>query len=83
MCTLTTVTDVCNLQLAANSKRPKKKVGGINSEIINVDTGLADRCGSGILILINDDGTVQALWLTSLDFDHDDDVYRYFGQRGQ
>ena len=42
---------------AANSKRAKSRA--ISSEIIKVDTGLADRCESGILI--NDDGIVQAL----------------------
>ena len=57
MYTLTGVTDVCNLQLAANSKRPK--IRAINSETLKVDTGLPDRWGSGILI--NDDGIVQAL----------------------
>lgn len=75
MCTLTTVTDVCNLQLVANSERPKLRA--INSETVKVDTGLADDCGSGILI--NDDGVVQALWLTSLHFYDGRDVYRYYG----
>lgn len=75
MYTLTAVTDVCNLQLEANSERPK--VRAINSETIKVDTGLADDCGSGVLM--NDDGVVQALWLTSLHYNGDRDIYRYYG----
>jgi pro-apoptotic serine protease NMA111 len=75
MYTLTGVTDVCNLQLAANCKRPK--IRAINSETLKVDMRLPDRWGSGILI--NDDGIVQALWLTCFDFDDDGDVYLYYG----
>lgn len=75
MCTMTTVTDVCNLQLMANADRPK--IRAINSETVKVDTGLADDCGSGILI--NDEGIVQAFWLTSLHFNNDHDVYQYYG----
>ena len=75
MYALTAVTDVCNLRLTANSERPK--IRAINSESVKVDTGLADDCGSGVLI--SDDGIVQALWLTSLHYNDDHDVYRYYG----
>ncbi|KAH6721885.1 nuclear serine protease-like protein HtrA2/Nma111 [Leptodontidium sp. MPI-SDFR-AT-0119] len=76
VCTQTTVTDIYNLQLAGNAERPK--IRAMNSEAIKVDTGLADECGSGIMI--GDDGVVQALWLTSLYVnDEDDDMYRYYG----
>ncbi|PMD37767.1 trypsin-like serine protease [Hyaloscypha variabilis F] len=75
MYTRTAVTDVCNLQLEANPERPKLRA--INSETLRVDTGLADDCGSGILM--DDDGIVQALWLTSLHYAGYSDVYRYYG----
>ncbi|KAK0100759.1 hypothetical protein ONS95_007209 [Cadophora gregata] len=76
VCTQTTVTDVYNLQLAGNLDRPKLRA--MNSEAVKVNTGLADECGSGLMI--DDDGVVQAFWLTTLYVnDDDEDMYRYYG----
>ncbi|CZT44030.1 related to C.jejuni serine protease [Rhynchosporium secalis] len=76
VCTKTTVTDIYNLQLNGHSEYPK--IRAMNSEAIKVDTGLADECGSGIMI--GDDGVVRALWLTSLHVnEEEEDMYRYYG----
>ncbi|KUJ16692.1 trypsin-like serine protease [Mollisia scopiformis] len=75
ICTRTTVTEVCNLQLEPNSDYPK--IRAMNSDTVKVDTRLANDCGSGFLI--NDEGIVQALWLTSLYYNGDSNAFHYYG----
>lgn len=58
----TTVTDITAVAIPANSGAPRYRA--VNVDAITVDTSLSGQCGSGVLV--GDDGTVQALWLTYL-----------------
>jgi pro-apoptotic serine protease NMA111 len=58
----TTVTDITTVAIPANSAAPRYRA--INVDAITVDTSLSGQCGSGVLV--NEDGTVEALWLTYL-----------------
>ena len=61
----TTVTDITAVAIPAGASPPRYRA--INVDAITVDTNLASQCGSGVLV--SQDGTVEALWLT------------YFGER--
>jgi len=58
----TSVTDITTVAIPASTSTPRYRA--INVDAITVDTNLASQCGSGVLV--NEDGTVQALWLTYL-----------------
>ena len=58
----TTVTDITTVAVPANSSAPRYRA--INVDAITVDTSLSGQCGSGVLV--SEDGTVQAFWLTYL-----------------
>lgn len=58
----TTVTDITTVAIPASAATPRYRA--TNLDAITVDTGLASQCGSGVLIA--EDGTVHALWLTYL-----------------
>lgn len=58
----TTVTDITAVAIPANAGAPRYRA--INLDAITVDTGLSAQCGSGVLVA--EDGTVEALWLTYL-----------------
>jgi len=58
----TVVTDVTTVGIPASASTPRYRA--INLDAITVDTSLAQHCGSGVLV--SEDGTVQALWLTYL-----------------
>jgi S1-C subfamily serine protease len=58
----TTVTDITAVAIPANAGAPRYRA--INLDAITVDTSLSSQCGSGVLVA--EDGTVQALWLTYL-----------------
>lgn len=58
----TTVTDITTVGIPANSSAPRYRA--INLDAITVDTNLSGQCGSGVLV--SEDGTVQALWLSYL-----------------
>ena len=58
----TTITDITAVAIPANSGAPRYRA--VNVDAITVDTSLSGQCGSGVLV--SDDGTVQALWLTYL-----------------
>jgi len=58
----TVVTDITTVAIPASASTPRYRA--INLDAVTVDTGLATQCGSGVLIA--EDGTVQALWLTYL-----------------
>lgn len=58
----TTITDITAVAIPANSGAPRYRA--VNVDAITVDTSLSGQCGSGVLV--GDDGTVQALWLTYL-----------------
>lgn len=58
----TTVTDITAVAIPANSGAPRYRA--VNVDAITVDTSLSGQCGSGVLL--GEDGTVQALWLTYL-----------------
>lgn len=58
----TTVTEVTAVSIPANSGAPRYRA--LNVDAITVDTSLSGHCGSGVLV--DQDGTVQALWLTYL-----------------
>ncbi|KAI9811051.1 MAG: hypothetical protein M1827_005633 [Pycnora praestabilis] len=58
----TTVTDITAVAIPANGQAPRYRA--INVDAITVDTGLSGQCGSGVLV--GEDGTVQALWLSYL-----------------
>ncbi|KAL7266565.1 hypothetical protein RUND412_010886 [Rhizina undulata] len=60
--TKTTVTDITTVAVPANAAAPRYRA--INVDAITVDTSLSGQCGSGVLA--DEDGTVQALWLTYL-----------------
>lgn len=58
----TTVTDITAVAIPANASAPRYRA--INLDAITVDTNLSGHCGSGVLVA--EDGTVQALWLSYL-----------------
>lgn len=58
----TVVTDVTTVAIPASAATPRYRA--INLDAITIDTSLASQCGSGVLV--SEDGTVQALWLTYL-----------------
>ncbi|OTA96114.1 hypothetical protein M434DRAFT_68149 [Hypoxylon sp. CO27-5] len=58
----TTVTEMTTVAIPANSGAPRYRA--TNVDAITVDTNLSGQCGSGVLV--DKDGTVQALWLTYL-----------------
>jgi pro-apoptotic serine protease NMA111 len=58
----TVVTDITTVAIPASAATPRYRA--INLDAVTVDTGLASQCGSGVLIA--EDGSVQALWLTYL-----------------
>ncbi|KAK0701649.1 trypsin-like cysteine/serine peptidase domain-containing protein [Lasiosphaeria miniovina] len=58
----TTVTEIFAVTIPANSGAPRYRA--VNVDAITVDTSLSGQCGSGVLV--SQDGTVQALWLTYL-----------------
>ncbi|KAI1503877.1 Pro-apoptotic serine protease NMA111 [Biscogniauxia marginata] len=60
-----TVTEVSAVTIPATSGAPRYRATNIDG--ITVDTILSEQCGSGVLV--DESGTVQALWLT------------YFGER--
>lgn len=60
--TKTAVTDVTTVAIPASASTPRYRA--INLDAITIDSGLSGQCGSGVLV--SDDGTVQALWLTYL-----------------
>ncbi|KAK3954042.1 trypsin-like cysteine/serine peptidase domain-containing protein [Pseudoneurospora amorphoporcata] len=60
--TATTVTEMFAVTIPANSGAPRYRA--VNVDAITVDTNLSGQCGSGVLVA--QDGTVQALWLTYL-----------------
>lgn len=60
--TKTAVTDVTTVAIPASASSPRYRA--INLDAITIDSGLSGQCGSGVLV--SEDGTVQALWLTYL-----------------
>ncbi|KAI1735760.1 Pro-apoptotic serine protease NMA111 [Xylaria scruposa] len=58
----TSVTEVTAVSIPANSGAPRYRA--TNVDAITVDTNLSQQCGSGVLV--DGEGTVQALWLTYL-----------------
>ncbi|KAK3901021.1 trypsin-like cysteine/serine peptidase domain-containing protein [Staphylotrichum tortipilum] len=58
----TTVTEIFAVTIPANSGAPRYRA--VNVDAITVDTSLSGQCGSGVLVA--QDGTIQALWLTYL-----------------
>lgn len=56
----TVVTDITAVGIPANAQAPRYRA--VNLDAITIDTGLSHQCSSGVLM--SDDGTVQALWLT-------------------
>ena len=58
----TTVTDITTVAIPSNASAPRYRA--INLDAVTVDTGLSGQCGSGVLVA--DDGTVEALWLSYL-----------------
>lgn len=58
----TAVTDITTVTIPASAPTPRYRA--VNLDAITVDTPLSGQCGSGVLVA--EDGTVQALWLTYL-----------------
>ncbi|KAF2493755.1 Pro-apoptotic serine protease NMA111 [Lophium mytilinum] len=58
----TVVTDITTVAIPASAATPRYRA--INLDAVTVDTNLASQCGTGVLIA--EDGTVQALWLSYL-----------------
>lgn len=58
----TAVTDITTVAIPPSASTPRYRA--VNIDAITVDTSLSAQCGSGVLI--SEDGTVQALWLTYL-----------------
>merc|ERR1711977_211839 len=58
----TTITDITAVAIPANAAAPRYRA--VNVDAITVDTSLSGQCGSGVLV--REDGTVQALWMTYL-----------------
>ena len=60
--TPTTVTDITTVAIPSNASAPRYRA--INLDAITVDSSLSGQCASGVLIA--EDGTVEALWLSYL-----------------
>ena len=60
--TKTTVTDITTVAIPQNLSAPRYRA--INLDAITVDSSLSGQCASGVLVA--EDGTVQALWLSYL-----------------
>ena len=60
--TPTTVTDITTVAIPQNLSAPRYRA--INLDAITVDSSLSGQCASGVLVA--EDGTVQALWLSYL-----------------
>jgi S1-C subfamily serine protease len=58
----TTVTEITAVAIPANSGAPRYRA--INVDAITIDSNLGSTCNSGVLVA--EDGTVQALWLSYL-----------------
>ena len=58
----TTVTDITTVAIPSNTAAPRYRA--LNLDAITVDTGLSGQCGNGVLVA--EDGTVEALWLSYL-----------------
>ncbi|KAI0406199.1 Pro-apoptotic serine protease NMA111 [Xylaria palmicola] len=58
----TSVTEVTAVSIPANTGAPRYRA--TNVDAITVDSNLSQQCGSGVLV--DSEGTVQALWLTYL-----------------
>ncbi|KAI7356073.1 Pro-apoptotic serine [Hortaea werneckii] len=58
----TAVTDITTVAIPASVSTPRYRA--VNLDAITVDTSLSGQCGSGVLV--REDGTVQALWMTYL-----------------
>ncbi|KAL2148577.1 hypothetical protein VTH82DRAFT_2131 [Thermothelomyces myriococcoides] len=58
----TTVTEIFAVTIPANPGAPRYRA--MNVDAITVESSLSNQCGSGVLVA--QDGTVQALWLTYL-----------------
>ena len=58
----TAVTDITTVAIPASVLSPRYRA--INLDAITVDTSVASHCGSGVLV--NEDGTVNALWFSYL-----------------
>ncbi|KAF2239461.1 Pro-apoptotic serine protease NMA111 [Viridothelium virens] len=58
----TAVTDITTVAIPASVLSPRYRA--INLDAITVDTSVASHCGSGVLV--SEDGTVNALWLSYL-----------------
>ncbi|OBT59421.1 hypothetical protein VE04_00602 [Pseudogymnoascus sp. 24MN13] len=58
----TTVTDITAVAIPANAGAPRYLA--VHRDAITVDTSLSGQCGRGVLVA--EDGTVHALWLTYL-----------------
>ena len=58
----TSVADITSVGIPASPSAPRYRA--VNVDAVTVDTGLAHQCGSGVLV--NEDGVVQALWMTYL-----------------
>jgi pro-apoptotic serine protease NMA111 len=58
----TVVTDITSVAIPASPSTPRYRA--INLDAVTVDTSLASHCGTGVLI--GEDGTIDALWLTYL-----------------
>lgn len=73
----TAVTDITTVAIPASASTPRYRA--VNLDAITVDTSLSSQCGSGVLVA--EDGTVQALWLTYLGErnNHSKDVEYHLG----
>jgi len=60
--TKTNITDITTVAIPASASTPRYRA--MNLDAVTVDTNLATHCGSGVLV--SEDGTVQALWMTYL-----------------
>ena len=58
----TVVTDITTVAIPASAATPRYRA--INLDAVTIDTNLASQCGTGVLV--TEDGTVHALWLTYL-----------------
>lgn len=58
----TAVTDITSVTIPASVTMPRYRA--VNLDAITVDTSVSERCGSGVLV--SEDGTVQALWMSYL-----------------
>ncbi|KAL9120781.1 MAG: hypothetical protein Q9187_002666 [Circinaria calcarea] len=73
----TTVTDITTVAIPSNTAAPRYRA--INLDAITVDTNLSGQCGNGVLVA--EDGTVEALWLSYLGerSPHNKDVEYHLG----